>query len=162
MSKKLLLLSALLSAVVMFTPSCGSDSDECADVDCGANGACFSGSCVCDDGYEQDADGKCTIESRQDFLGTYSCTETCSPGSQWNSTITTSSQGADRVVVSNFGDSNAALTCTVDGNDITVVPGQTIGGLAVNGSGSINNASSVITFNYSTTQFNCTMTMTKQ
>lgn len=43
---------------------------HCVYEDCG-NGNCDKGICVCLAGYEKDASGKCTIEERAKFLGTW-------------------------------------------------------------------------------------------
>lgn len=81
MSKKLFLLPALLfAAMVMFAPACG-DSDPCKDVDCGANGTCFEGACVCNEGFDQDVNGQCTVEWTAKFLGDYSAGSSCFTGS---------------------------------------------------------------------------------
>ena len=87
MSKKLFLLPALLlGAMLMFAPACG-DSDPCKDVECGANGTCFEGACVCNEGYDQDASGQCTVEWSAKYLKTngtasdYSATSSCFTGS---------------------------------------------------------------------------------
>ena len=67
MSKKLFFLPALLlGAFLMFSPACG-DSDPCKDVDCGANGTCFEGECVCNEGFEGAA---CADTWSAKFVGT--------------------------------------------------------------------------------------------
>ena len=55
----------LLSIFTVFM-SC---SDPCDDVDCGANGTCDDGTCLCEDGYEGTS---CETEIRAKYLGTYS------------------------------------------------------------------------------------------
>lgn len=81
MSKRLFFLPALLfGAMLMFAPACG-DSDPCKNVDCGANGTCFEGACVCNEGFDQDASGQCTVEWTAKFLGGYSAGSTCFTGS---------------------------------------------------------------------------------
>ena len=41
-----------LCFVVLLFTACGDDPvDPCADVDCGANGVCVTGTCDCEDGY---------------------------------------------------------------------------------------------------------------
>lgn len=68
MSKKLFFLPALLlGAFLMFTPACG-DSDPCKDVDCGANGTCFEGECVCNVGFEG---ATCSDAWSAKFVGSY-------------------------------------------------------------------------------------------
>ncbi|MFN4080513.1 MAG: hypothetical protein ACK4NS_06400 [Saprospiraceae bacterium] len=160
MSKKLFLLPALLGAILMFTPAC--NQDDCKDVDCGANGACFSGACVCDDGYEEDAEGKCNTEWRSKFLGIYNVAEVCggSPSGNFSSSVTVSSQDVTKVIISNFGDSGVAVTCDITGPDRISVPTTTVQGLSISGSGTISG--NTLTISYSSSSFNCTMTMTKQ
>lgn len=52
-------------AITLFMFSC---SDACDDVDCGANGSCDDGICICVDGYEGT---NCETEIRTKYLGTY-------------------------------------------------------------------------------------------
>jgi hypothetical protein len=165
MNKKLLLLSVLLGAFVMFAPACGDDdTDACKDVDCGVNGACFSGDCVCDDGYELGTDNKCSVVSRDKFLGPYKATETCNGVTgDYDCTIITSSS-IDKVVITNFADGGQNVTCTVDGNSITVDAGQTVQNLAVSGTGNatVSGSKTVITWSYKVGTINCTASMTEQ
>jgi hypothetical protein len=164
MNKKLLLLSVLLGAFVMFAPACGDDdTDACKDVDCGVNGACFSGDCVCDDGYELGTDSKCSVVSREKFLGAYAATETCNVSGDYNSTITTSSS-INKVVVTNFADGGTNITCTIDEKSITVDAGQKIQNLDVTGSGiaTVSGSKTVIAWNYKVGTITCTATMTEQ
>lgn len=114
MSKKLLLLSALLGVFVMFAPSCGEDSDACADVNCG-NGTCFSGDCVCDDGYfNNDTDGTCTIL----VDGSYTVSEVCGAGDTYSSVVTFAN---DQISATNFWNSfSNPVKMDVNGNNITI------------------------------------------
>lgn len=169
MSKKLLfLLPALLGAFMMFMPACG-ESDPCKDIDCGAYGDCFEGDCVCNVGYEKDAEGLCTIEMRAKFIDTYNTTESCTPPStgSYSNQITASGSDVSKVVISNFGDSGQNVVATVDGNTITV-PSTTITAFGqtfdIQASGSITG--NVVTITYEARQggalqFTCTKTMTK-
>ena len=166
MNKKLLLLSVLLGAFVMFASACGDDdTDACADVDCGVNGACFSGDCVCDDGYELGTDNQCSVVSRDKFLGAYKAEESCSNNvdAEYDCTIITSSS-INKVVITNFLDGGQNVTCTVEENMITVDPGQTVMNLAVSGTGTatVSGSKTVIAWTYSIGTVNCTATMTEQ
>jgi EGF-like domain len=68
MSKKFFFLPALLlGAFLMFAPSCG-ETDPCKDVECGANGTCFEGECVCNEGFEG---ASCADEWAAKFVGSY-------------------------------------------------------------------------------------------
>lgn len=63
------ILAALFSiGALMILFSC---ANECKKLDCGANGSCMpeEEACVCNIGYEKDADGKCTVISGDKFLG---------------------------------------------------------------------------------------------
>lgn len=51
--------------LTIFTIGC---SDPCSDVDCGSNGICDEGTCICAEGYEGAA---CETEIREKFIGTY-------------------------------------------------------------------------------------------
>jgi hypothetical protein len=74
MSKKLFFLPALLlGAFLMFTPACG-DSDPCKDVECGTNGNCFEGDCVCNEGFEGST---CADEWATKFVGNYDGDDNC-------------------------------------------------------------------------------------
>ena len=73
MNKKLFYLFALLCSMSIFMTSCG-ETDPCKDVDCGANGTCFEGSCVCNQGYEG---SDCNTEWSAKFLGDYSAKSSC-------------------------------------------------------------------------------------
>ncbi|MBK7939269.1 MAG: hypothetical protein IPJ82_20285 [Lewinellaceae bacterium] len=165
MSKKLFLLPALLlGAFLMFTPACG-DSDACKDVDCGANGTCFSGDCVCDDGYEIGASGQCDTESRVKFYGNYNVSETCGgPADTYASSISAGSS-ITQVNIGNFGNSGLNVSAEISGDELTVPSTPlTIGGntLTVSGSGTI--VGNILTITYSASgavSFTCTATMTK-
>jgi hypothetical protein len=114
MNKKLLLLSVLLGAFVMFAPACGDDNDTttCVDADC-VNGACFSGSCLCDDGFVQDVNEKCTVT----FDGNYTATENCTQGAY---TVPLELTG-NEIRVTNFWDAFAGkVVMKVNGKNITI------------------------------------------
>jgi len=57
---------AVLAAVTIFN-ACGS-TDKCESVNCGLNGVCNDGTCVCDAGYEGT---NCETQIRQKYLGTW-------------------------------------------------------------------------------------------
>lgn len=158
--------SALLSigAFTMVTYT-ACNQDECKDVVCQNGGTCISGNCSCATGYEGT---NCETASATGLDGAYSATETCQPPltggpSTWSSPVTISSTDMTRIVISNFGNSNANVTGQVDKNAITLDP-TTIGSTTVTGTGTVNG--NVLTINYTltggTVDYSCTMTMTKQ
>ena len=152
MNKKLVYFFALLGAMVVFAPSCG-DSDPCKDVDCGANGACFDGGCVCDDGYEQDAEGKCTVLTVSKFTGKFSVTEDCSLSNPAGYTATiTAGSGVNQVNITNFwGLFQNVVKATVSGNQITIARQEPDNDkFFVQGSGTLGteNGKTVITVTY--------------
>ncbi len=166
MSKKSFLLPALLlGAMLTFAPGCG-DADPCKDVDCGANGTCFEGTCACDVGYEAGTSGKCDTESRVKFYGNFNVTEICNPGGTgtFSSAI---SAGTDisKVNISNFADSGLNISANVDGSAITI-PSQalTINSTAANVSGTGTISGTTITLNYTVSggfNFTCTATLVR-
>ncbi|MCB0527273.1 MAG: hypothetical protein KDC61_16905 [Saprospiraceae bacterium] len=162
MSKKLFLLPALLlGAFMMFTPAC-SDEDLCKDVDCGANGTCFDGDCVCDVGYEIGASGLCDTESRVKFYGNYNVTETCDTGNGSYASAISAGTSIDEINISNFGDSGFNVTAKVDGDEFSVSGVNLPNGVTVSATGSISG--NTITLSYSgsgAVSFTCTATMTK-
>jgi len=50
----------------LFTIGC---SDPCDDVNCGTNGTCDEGTCICKEGFEGEL---CETEVREKFIGTFS------------------------------------------------------------------------------------------
>ena len=54
------------------------NTDPCKDVVCGTYGACSEGVCICDTGYEQDADDQCNTEVRAKFIKSgWTASESC-------------------------------------------------------------------------------------
>lgn len=113
MNKKLVYLFALLGAMVAFAPACG-DTDACKDVDCGVNGTCFEGVCVCNVGYEGAA---CAEEWATKFLGSYLGFDVCpQPTGTVDLTkpavITRKSES--RIQISNFGSFDSILEADIN------------------------------------------------
>lgn len=162
MSKKLFLLPALvLGAFLFFTPSCG-DSTDCTDVDCGTYGICDAGNCSCDPGYELDADGKCTVESRSKFVGNYLVNETCSnsgTAAPYNVGISNGATAVDVNLAGFYGPVAqggfvAPVKATIDGTTITIARQEPDNDdIFVEGSGSVvvSGASTIITITYKVT-----------
>jgi hypothetical protein len=67
----------LLATLFLGTLTLASCRDECKDVDCGANGTCVEGTCVCNEGY---LGGSCETAWNAKYKGTFSCDVTCNSG----------------------------------------------------------------------------------
>lgn len=118
MSKKFFFLPALLlGAFLMFTPACG-DSDPCKDVDCGANGTCFEGECVCNEGFEG---ASCTDTWSAKFVGTYTgfdnvtASTAGTPLGKYNLAPSAGITAKDNTTlsISNFGGFNSIVQATI-------------------------------------------------
>ena len=174
MSKKLFLLPALLlSAALFFAPGCGTD-DPCKDVDCGANGTCFEGACICNEGFEG---SDCLTPWADKFLGNWKAQETCtfSDGTtgpqQYNVVITKLDENT--ISIANFSGFNDKVNfdiSRVNASDatatkITCVAYSDIQDRIFNGTATISGSTITITYTvkYSdNTQDSCTGTFTKQ
>jgi hypothetical protein len=121
---------SLLALAAVFTLALGACTDPCADADCGTYGSCTvvgeEGICLCTNGYEQNADGKCEVRSTAKFAGLWRATETCNDivnGGSFNFTydvtITESAPEVTRIIMAGLGD----LTCA---NNTKVAPEATI------------------------------------
>ena len=156
MSKKLFFLPILFGALALFMTSCG-DTDPCKDVDCGANGTCFEGDCVCDVGYEQDAAGMCSVRTVDKFAHTYTADEDCSLSAASTYIVTIQEVSLNQVRIINVWDLfGNAVTANIEGTDKLTIPRQEPDGdkFFVTGSGTltVNGAGkSVITMNYTVT-----------
>lgn len=100
------------------------DTDACKDVECGVNGTCLEGDCVCDAGYEGVS---CETEERTKFVGDWDFTDSCIPGSANSSEIKRSNAEVTRVLVSNIlgTDLEGQAYAVVDGVKITI-PSQPV------------------------------------
>jgi hypothetical protein len=78
--KKLMKHFLLLAITGCLLVSCG--TDDCSDVICGANGTCTNGVCVCDPGFEKDANGTCvlSVSANAKFIGFWDAVDSCSNG----------------------------------------------------------------------------------
>ncbi|MEM7102258.1 MAG: hypothetical protein AAF502_03930 [Bacteroidota bacterium] len=168
--------SVVFFACMLFLQGC--ETDACQDVDCGVNGACFEGTCLCDPGYEGT---DCNTVIRVEFLGDYEVEEDCAGSlfGPYNSEITGASD-IDKVLIQNLGNYGCLDGM---GNDIDYFVEATVstgGAIDFNmttctttfeGSGSISTVGGVTTMiiTYSATYDpgtgvttdNCTATFTK-
>lgn len=149
-----------VAAIAAFSfSSC--ETDACKDVDCGEYGTCVDGDCVCDTGYEG---VNCDTQERTKFVAGYSVSESCTSGNYtYSVTVTTSTTGVDKIIVTNFGDYGIDVVGTVDGSSVTFA-NQTLSGLTLSGSGQLSG--NILTITYTISQGSatdsCTMTCTKQ
>ena len=159
-------LKILLGIVFLFSFTFFScEDDPCENKDCGDFGTCLEGDCICDLGYEVDADGACTVLVRDKFVGTYSCQETCQSGTDsYNVTISASPVGIDKIRIGNFYNVATTVLATVDGTNLTIEDQTTPDNFQVVGSGSITdniiNLQFTISDNLGNSE-NCTVVMTK-
>lgn len=120
---------AVLAAVTIFN-ACGS-TDKCESVNCGLNGVCNDGTCVCDAGYEGT---NCETETRKKYLGIANvgvglCTyaDTCLQKTEnlvcpaYTSNITANATDARKFNISNF-----ANLVDNSGNPLNLVVGATV------------------------------------
>jgi hypothetical protein len=126
------LFSLVLTASALTFTAC--ETDPCKDVDCGANGTCFDGACVCDVGYEQDAEGKCTVETRTKFTGNWRVNEECVdvidntkyPAS-FNIIMNGKVGDIERITITGFGNSGTStINAKVNNNAVTIDANQKI------------------------------------
>ncbi len=161
------LIVAIAALGMVTIQSC--DTDPCKDVECGANGVCLDGACICDEGY----DGTdCNIVIRSLFTGTYNVVEVCSSDTSYYdnyvSRINESATGAQYVVIDNIynhfasdpdtnfepEDVTALASVSVIGNEYVLLidnQGFNTNGLedfSIEGSGTYNTATSEIIINY--------------
>lgn len=159
MKKRLFQIFGVAAIAGLGLTSC--EVDNCADVECGTNGTCVDGDCVCDAGYEGTA---CDTEERAEFIATYNVSESCTSGNYtYTISIQNSTQAVTSVIVSNFGDYGVNLTGTVNSNNVTFA-NQTVDGLTFSASGQLSGNILTITYNVSDgqAQDDCVMTCTKQ
>ncbi|QTN39789.1 hypothetical protein HZ996_11755 [Cryomorphaceae bacterium] len=139
--------------------------DACKGVDCGPNGACLEGACVCNDGYVKNSDNVCVPEN-SGFDGDYTARDSCSiTGLYTGFTVSATTQGST-VTWTNIYEAGEETTCTLssDGRSCTVDPGQMVDGFPISGTCILEDDGSC-TFEYdlewtSTTE-SCVMILTK-
>lgn len=160
------LAAAFIAGGMMFSFSACTEEDPCKDVAC-VNGTLTevgsSCTCACEVGYEGD---DCTTLTRSKFLGTWGVTEDCSQSAAatYSVTISSSPNGNDQVLISNFWDAfGSAVVATVDGDQLTIASQEPDNDdYFVNGSGTITttNGVSTITITYNVEDRTQTPTVT--
>lgn len=113
MNKNRFHLLALFGALIALTPAC--NTDPCKDVNCGANGTCLDGSCVCDAGYEGVS---CETEWATKFEGSYLGKDVCgSTTYNLSKPAIVSKRSATQVRISNFGGFDSFIDAQVIKSD---------------------------------------------
>ncbi len=116
--KNFFFLFVLALGALVSLPSCGTD-DPCKDVDCGANGTCFEGACVCNQGYEG---ASCELTWASKFAGSYGGKDVCvSADPDLNGTFTLKDtepvviieKSVDGIQIDNIGGWQNSFTTTV-------------------------------------------------
>lgn len=57
--------------------ACNLVNNPCADNICGNNATCDNGNCTCNFGYAKDANGACTVNWYDNFVGSWSVSDSC-------------------------------------------------------------------------------------
>lgn len=122
------------------------DTDACADVECGTNGTCLEGDCVCDLGYTGEA---CDEELRAAFTGTTNMSGTVScdvsgSGNLSDVPVTFANASAINKVTMNLGGSTL-ITCTVTSTNAFTVESQVVSGFTYTGSGTLTGSNLSVT-----------------
>ncbi|HYV90437.1 MAG TPA: hypothetical protein VE978_01585 [Chitinophagales bacterium] len=135
---------------VMFFNAC--TSDPCKDVNCGANGNCVDGTCICDVGYEGTG---CTTLSRDKFVSVWnSINNSCIGGQSTGQLTVTAGSTALDMNLSNFGHlicgaGAIIVSATITGETTFEIPTQVVCGTTYSGSGSLNGNQLDISYTFS-------------
>lgn len=127
MKNSSIFLGTLLSFFIAFSlVSCGGN---CQNVEC-VNGLCDEafGTCRCSTGYELDADGKCTILSRDKFISSsgWKVVDICPSGTyNYDAVISPTISALNKVIVNHYGgyeagSSQLAANAVVEGVNINI------------------------------------------
>ena len=127
--------------------------DECKDVECGDNGTCLAGVCICNTGY---TGANCDALWTDAFLGVYSGVDTC--GFNYESTITVSTT-LNEINVSNAFGLAATAEATLSSETGISFASQDVNGWQIVGTGALNG--NVLTVNYTIDGDACQVVYTK-
>jgi hypothetical protein len=142
------------------------DTDPCKDVDCGSNGTCFDGECVCNQGYEGT---NCDATWAAKFSGNWNATDVCTNPAQTYTYIATVSEAANnKLTIKNFGGFDLASSVDFELTESGKInmSGTDNGARVFTGEGTYDASASKITYSYTVkfsdgTTDTCTGVMTK-
>ncbi|MEI8278231.1 MAG: calcium-binding EGF-like domain-containing protein [Bacteroidota bacterium] len=151
---------------ILYSAAC--NKNNCGSFNCQNGGTCTSDTCACPTGY---TGNNCQNAWSTQYLGTYKCTQVCTPAvtsNSWSSTITQdATNGGYTLDISRFGNINLSVVANVVDNNghITLTASSTTTN-TIMGSGTlvVNGSTTTLTINYSTGTGGsaCTITMIKQ
>ncbi len=135
MKKNLLFFLLVFGVTLAITQACKKDpvnTNVCDTKDCGF-GDCDSTlqACVCDAGYEYDADGSCKTETREKLIGEYKIAETdptCSSDpTPYLVNFTKVTTDVTKVTISNFWATGADVDASVSSDSRLTIAAQDLG-----------------------------------
>jgi hypothetical protein len=148
-------------AIFTFGLLLASCAEPCEKIEC-ENGTCEGdGNCLCQDYYQQDADGICTVAINTLLEGTYTAQSTCINTGSFSETLQVDAgSNPNEVIVRNFqGAANNDITLALDTNDDVTV-NQSTSQPDYTGSGTLSG--SVFSFSLYSPTDSCQVTLTKQ
>jgi len=156
--KNLLKFLSFAALMTFLATSC--NTDPCKDIVCGDFGACDEGICICNAGYEQDADGLCNVEMREKFIAIFTVDDSCTTTGNDSYTITINkptdaSAGITEITISEFWEFNAKIEATVSGSTISIARQEPDSdGFYVEGEGTISSDETTVTMTFKATNEN--------
>jgi len=126
-------LSFLSALILIFLTSC---SDPCDDVNCGENGSCDEGICLCDTGYEG---VNCEAKEIDKFIGSWTSNDFQCAGDNVGPVTLVIEQGPSitELAMYDLDEPLFRFDITYSGTELTV-PEQNIDGTTVSGTGNLN------------------------
>ncbi len=128
--------SFIVLLLLLLFSSC--KEDPCETADCGPYGSCIivsdEATCRCDEGFEQDESGKCTLFSIIQYPGTYTATESCTSKLNGNTveqtyTLDISLFSTQEIILANVGGYNCSsgplkVRALIEDNDMVFLAGS--------------------------------------
>jgi len=142
----------LFSGLTMFN-AC--NDDPCKDVNCGTNGTCDNGTCLCNTGYEGSA---CETLATAKFIGNHNVSDTCSNTITYTSSISQNSTDITKINIENFLGLGTGVIASADvsGSTFTVPNGNSGVFSWMSVSGSINGTTTTINYTLNDGAASCT------